>query len=84
MLSLFSPFATCPPFLLSPVRNRCSRWKWRLALYPSGLGATGCYSAFLELANAGSLPPGFSRYVKLEFAMLAWDAAYQVRNLTLL
>ncbi|CAM9801535.1 unnamed protein product, partial [Laminaria digitata] len=51
-------------------------WTWRLVLHPWGHDARGCYSAFLELVNADSLPAGFSRYVKLEFAMHAWDAAY--------
>lgn len=66
----------CPP----PPIQLCVtlRWTWRLVLHPWGHDARGCYSAFLELSNAESLPPGFSRYVKLEFAMHAWDTAFHV------
>ncbi|CAM9448015.1 unnamed protein product [Ascophyllum nodosum] len=70
----------------NPARRIISRphtdalgWTWRLVLHPWGHDSRGCYSAFLELANAAALPPGFSRYVKLEFALHGWDAAYQVQ-----
>lgn len=47
-------------------------------LHPWGHEERGCYSVFLELANSQELPKDFSRFVRLEFAMHAWDTAYQV------
>lgn len=69
--------STPPPHTPEKI-NSSLRWTWRLVLHPWGHDARGCYSAFLELANADSLPAGFSRYVKLEFAMHAWDTAFHV------
>lgn len=54
------------------------RYVWRLVLHPWGHDERGCYSVFLELVNLQDLPPDHHRFVRLEFAMHAWDTAYQV------